>query len=105
MVGADTIEDDQSAKITVEGDHATVTFKPKEIQATSLIKVDGKWLIDMHAMFTQFLKQNPDLDTNNLQTAKLMKQTATDIKDGKFDDADSFFADFKAKYDALTGGN
>jgi hypothetical protein len=105
IFGTDTLEDDLSADITVNGDHATVQWKTKDIQRTPMIKIDGNWVIDIHPIFQDALKNNPHVDENPLTTGKLMKQAATDIKDGKFDDADSFLADFKKNYDALSGAN
>jgi hypothetical protein len=101
--GTDTVTDDLAADITVDGDHATVTFKVKEIQAVPMIKVGGHWLMDMHAMCEGLEKANPDYDKNLTGTAKLMKQAAADITANKFDDADAFLADIKPKLDALNG--
>jgi hypothetical protein len=101
----DTIEDDQAADVTVDGNKAQVTFKAKEITPLPMIKIDGHWLLDMHTFFDQQSKDNADFDKNNVHTATLMKQAAADIAAGKFDDADAFLADFKTKFQALTGGN
>jgi hypothetical protein len=101
----DTIEDDQTASIKIDGDRAVVTFGAKEILPTSVVRIDGRWLIDMHAMFDVILKDNPNGDKDHISTGKLMQQAAADIAADKFDDADAFMKDFQAKMQALTGGN
>ena len=100
----DTIEDDQTAEIKVDGNTAVVIFTTKEISPTSLIKVDGHWLVDIHAMFDLVIKDDPQGDKDHVSTGKLMKQLRADIAAGKFDDADSFINDFQARLKArLTG--
>jgi hypothetical protein len=102
-IGMSTFEDDQKADIKIDGDHATVTWSYKESTPLSMIKVDGHWLNDAHAMFEAGLKEDPNIESEKHSQAKLMKQARDDISAGKFDDADAFIADFKTKLEA--GGN
>jgi hypothetical protein len=92
-----TFEDDQVCDIKVDDDRAVATWNIKDFTPLPMIRVDGKWLVDGHAMFEQGLKGNPKMETDRQSTGKLMKSARDDIEQGKFDDADSFLADFKKK--------
>jgi hypothetical protein len=101
IYGTDTIEDDQTANITVTGDHATITWSGKDIEKTAMIKINGHWLMDMHATFARDLAEDPQAETDGVKMEALMKQAAADIVAGKFKNGDAFVDDFEKKYDAL----
>jgi hypothetical protein len=104
--GGSTLEDDQICQIKVDGDHATVTWPDiKDATPLQLIKVDGKWLVDGHALYEEAVKDDPTKAPAQPANAKLYKQAAADIVAGKFDDVDEFISDFKAKSAASTDGN
>jgi hypothetical protein len=103
--GGSTIEDDQVCTIKVDGDHAVASWKIENSQPLSMIKIDGHWLVDGHTMFEQGIKDNPNMDENTPSTARLMKKAREDIEAGKFDDADSFIADFQKNAGTPPGGN
>ena len=93
-----TLADDKVSKISVDGDHATVTWEKIEGSTPlPLIKVDGHWLVDGHAMYEEATKDDPTKEPEMPPTVKLMKQFADDIKAGKFEDADAFMDEFKSK--------
>jgi hypothetical protein len=98
-------EDDQVCHVKVDGDHAVISWDLKGTEPEELIKVDGQWLTDMHAMFERHLKENPDFDSMRFPIAKLFKDARADIDSGKFDDVDSFLADFKTKMEMPQVGN
>jgi hypothetical protein len=98
-----TYEDDQVCDIKVDGDRAVASWNIKDSTPLPMIKVDGKWFVDGHAMFEQGLKDNPNMETDRQSTGKLMKSARDDIEQGKFDDADSFLADFKKKLTSPDG--
>ena len=105
LIGYTSREDDAVCHIQVDGDHATISWDLKDMTPQKLIKVDGKWLNDMHAEFQDQLKLDPNMETDRRDTAKLMTQAREDIASGKFDDADSFIADFKNKFESPAPGN
>jgi hypothetical protein len=101
----DTIEDDQTAQITVNGDHATIVWQEKVIEKTQMIKVDGHWLMDMHATFDRDLVEDPEPEKDGEKMENLMKQCAADIAVGTFKDPNAFIRDFEKKYDLLMDGD
>jgi hypothetical protein len=105
LCGSSTLEDDQAADIKVTGDHAAVNWPIKELSTQYLVKVDGKWVVDIHPSFVAQLKDDPLLDKHHVHTARMMKQAAEDIVAGKYDDADSFLADIKEKLSEVGSGN
>jgi len=99
FLAGSTLEDDRNCKIKVDGDHATVTWENiKDSTPLHLIKVDGHWLVDGHAMYEEATKDDPTKEPDQIPTVKLMKQFAEDIKAGKYDDADAFMDDVKSKF-------
>lgn len=103
---ASTLEDDQVCEIKVDGDHATVTWADiKDSTPLAMIKVDGKWLVDGHAMYQEATKDDATKAPDMHPTGKVMKQAVADIAAGKFDDVDEFMADFKTKYTASPDEN
>jgi hypothetical protein len=101
----DTIEDDQTAQITIDGDHATIVWQEKVIEKTKMIKVDGHWLMDMHATFDRDLLEDPEPDKDGMKMESLMRQCAADIAAGTFKTANAFISDFEKKYDELMNGD
>jgi hypothetical protein len=98
IIGASTQEDDAVCGITVDGNSATATWDNiKGATPLKLIKVDGHWLVDGHALYAEAVKDDPNSPPVENPSGPMMKQVVKDIADGKFDDADSFLADFKAK--------
>jgi hypothetical protein len=95
--GFSSREDDQVCHISVDGDHAVVTWDIKAAPPESLIKINGRWLTDMHAMFEKHQKENPNFDAIHFPIARFFSSARADIDAGKYDDADAFMADFKAK--------
>ena len=101
----DTIEDDQTAQITVNGDHATIVWQERVIEKTAMIKVDGYWLMDMHATFDRDLLEDPEPEKDGAQMEALMKQCAADVTAGTFKDPNAFIRDFEKKYLELMDGD
>ena len=96
-----TMADDKVCKIKVDGDHATISWDNiKDSTPLQLVKVDGHWLVDGHAMYEEATKDDPTKEPDQPPTAKLMKQFADDIKAGKYEDADAFMDDLKSKLKA-----
>ena len=104
-IGGSTREEDQVCDVKIDGNHATVSWNIKEMKPQSLIKVDGHWLTDLHAMFDGWLKDDPNMETDHRPTGKLMKQAVEDINADKFDDVESFVKDFQTKLQSPTEGN
>jgi hypothetical protein len=102
MTGMSTAEDDRVCHISVDGNHATVSWDLDGMKPEKFIKLDGHWLADNHTMFADWLKDDPTMETDKNPTGKLMKQVRSDIAADKYDDADGFIADFKKKWE---GGN
>jgi hypothetical protein len=101
LVGFSTREEDAVCAIKVDGNHATASWDNiKDMKPEKLIKVDGHWLTDVHAMWDDWIAEDPTMETDRRPTGKLMKQARDDISDGKFDDADSFVKDLQAKMQA-----
>jgi hypothetical protein len=106
FLSASTLEDDQVCEIKIDGDNATVTWANiKDSTPLKMVKVDGHWLVDGHALYEEAVKEDPTKAPNQPPMGKIMKQSAADIAAGKFDDIDEFMSDFKAKYTADPDGN
>jgi hypothetical protein len=105
IIGYTSREDDAVCHIQVEGDHAIISWDMKDMTPEKLVRVDGHWLIDMHSLFADRLKDDPNTETNRYSTGKMMARARQEIDSGKFDDADSFIADFKNKWDNPPPGN
>jgi hypothetical protein len=106
LLSGSTIEDDQVCDIKVDGNHAVATWSNiKDSTPLTLVKIDGKWLVDGHAMYEEAVKDDPAKAPEQHGTARIMKQATADIADGKFDDADGFLSDFKAKLGQSQDGN
>jgi hypothetical protein len=105
LLGDSILQDDEVCKVKVDGEHAVVSWDIKEIADLPMIKIGSHWFADGHVLFEDAIKDDPDVETNRHSDLKLVKQARADITSGKFDDFDSFFADFKQKMDAPTGGN
>ena len=104
--GGTTVEDDQACDINVDGNHAIASWKIEGTTPLPMIKIDGHWLVDGHATFERLRKDDPNPETDKHDSAALMKQARQDIDSGKFDDVDSFIADFQKKATAAPeGGN
>jgi hypothetical protein len=101
LLGSSTAEDDQVCTIKVDGDHATVSWDNiKNSSPVAMIKVDGHWFADGHALYAQATADNPNQEPEQHPMGKVMKQAREDLTAGKFDDADAFIADFKSKIGA-----
>ena len=94
-----TREDDAVCHIAVDGNTAIVSWDIKDMTPEKMIKEDGHWQMDMHAMWDDWIKNDPNLESDKRSTIKIMKQAREDIAAEKFDDADAFIADFKSKWD------
>jgi predicted RNA-binding protein Jag len=105
MMGFTTREQDLAAHIEVTDNHAVITWDIKDSRPDKMIKVDGKWLDDVHALWDQMLADDPNFETNHVTNAPLMKQIRADIADGKYDDADSCIKDIKTKLENPNPGN
>jgi hypothetical protein len=105
LVGFTSREEDAVSEIKVDGDHATITWTIKGSTPQKVIKVNGRWLSDVHAMFDDWLAQDPNMESNKRSTIKVMQQARADIDAGKFDDADSFIKDLQQKLAAPADGN
>jgi len=103
FVGFSTLEQDRVCQIKVDGNHATVSWDIKDMKPEQFVKIDGQWYSDVHAMFDDWLKENPTMETDRRSTGKIMRTAREDIDSGKFDDVDSFLADFKTKWENPDG--
>ena len=104
LVGFTTREEDAVCAIKVDGNHAVASWDNiKDAKPEKMIKVDGHWLSDVHAMWDDWIAENPNMETDKHPMGKLMKQARDDIADGKFDDADSFVKDLQTKFQAPEG--
>jgi hypothetical protein len=103
LMGFTTREQDLSAHIEVNGDHAVITWDIKDSHPDHMIKVDGKWQDDIHGLWDDMVADNPNFETEHPATNPLMKQIRADIADGKYDDADSCIKDVKTKLENPTG--
>jgi hypothetical protein len=95
--GFSSREDDAVCHIQVDGDHAVLSWDIKGTAPESLVRINGRWFTDMHAMFEKHQKENPNFDAIHFPIARFFTSARTDIDAGKYDDADAFMADFKAK--------
>jgi hypothetical protein len=101
LVGFTTREEDATCTIKVDGNHAVASWDNiKDMKPEKMIKVDGHWQSDVHAMWDDWIAENPNMETDKNPIGKKMKQARDDIAAGKFDDADSFVGDLKAKMQA-----
>ena len=98
LTGYSTIEDDAVCQISVDGSHANVSWHLPNMKPEKFVKIDGHWLADNHAMFADWLKDDPQMETDKYPSGKLMKQLRADIGSGKYEDLASFIADFRAKW-------
>jgi hypothetical protein len=97
----DTAEDDQTADITITGDHALIIWKVQDIEKTHMIKTAGRWLMNVHPTFEQELAADPNPKEDDVKIESLMRQATADITAGKYKTATAFLADFEPKYNAL----
>lgn len=97
MGGSTDREDDQICHIKVNGDHAVATWDIKDMKPEKFIKVDGQWLEDVHAMWDDWLADDPNMEINRRPLGKLMQQMRADLADGKYDDADAFNKDLQTR--------
>jgi hypothetical protein len=100
LVGFTSREEDQVCEIKVDGDHAVASWTIKDMKPEKMIKVNGKWLCDVHALWDEWIAENPNMETEKRPLGKVMKDARSDIADGKYDDADSFVKDVQAKIQA-----
>ena len=106
FLGGTTLEDDRVCTIKIDGEHAQVNWDTiSEGSPLPLIKVDSHWLVDVHALYAQAVKDDPTSEPQTHSAARVMKQAMADIVSAKFDGFDSFFDDFKGKYGSLPDGN
>jgi hypothetical protein len=103
LVGFTTIDEDRVCDIKVDGDHAVASWTIKDMKPEKLIKINGHWQSDVHAMWDDWIAENPTMETDKRPLGKLMKQERADLADGKFDDADSFMKDLQTKMAAPDG--
>lgn len=103
LMGFTTKEQDLAAHIEIDGNHATITWDIKDSRPDKMIKVNGVWLDDVHALWDDMQAENPNFETEHPNSAPLMKQVRADIKDGKYDDADSCIKDIKTKLENPAG--
>jgi hypothetical protein len=101
----DTMEDDQSSTVEIDGDRATISFKSTTIDPLPMILVDGQWRMDVHAMSQKLGKDVAATEKYDYQATSLLNDAAKDIASEKYPNAAAFLNDFQQKMDKLSVDN
>jgi hypothetical protein len=100
---SDCRDDDKSATIKIDGDHATVTFKSDNITQLLMVKEDGRWKVDL-AGYEKLYGANSsirDMLDETRQSTAIMKQADADLAQGKYDSGFALITDLTNKLNAV----
>jgi hypothetical protein len=83
-----TVQDDQDAKETIDGDRATVKYKRDELPVIPFIRADGQWKLDVGRLVEQSGQSPSQFTSGVLQSTVIIKSTATSLVQGKYSSVD-----------------
>jgi hypothetical protein len=81
---SDTPEDDATASAIVDGDHGNIIFKASEISSLPVVRVEGRWLIDVPTILKMLGSRANKSDQIVEESAGIYDTYTTDVNDGKF---------------------
>ena len=84
LCGNDTPQDDDDAFEVIDGDRAKIIFKPIAVNPLLVVRVDGRWLIDVPSI-SRMLGSRLERDDQIVeQSARLYTRYAAAIEAGKY---------------------
>jgi hypothetical protein len=101
VCGSDSIQDDQAATETLQGDHVVVRFKDDVCVPLPMIKVNGIWKLDEPTFVRGLGDTLPTAETNVKAATSILQQALADFEAGKFTSVDDLARSLDKSFDAL----
>jgi hypothetical protein len=97
----DTREDDEQAQQTAVGDHAIIEFKRSGLATLYLVRVDGRWKLDIGTYAAKFGDQLNGVEGAMRQITVILDSATAAVAAGKYSDADHLAKDLASQIDKV----